>query len=70
MSPSSAGSGSSGSFSVFSGIVEEAAGVGDRRSGDTTVVGVQTLFDVFLNMPLKSAYFIDEAFFFGKKQTF
>jgi hypothetical protein len=50
---------------VFSGvfIAEEVDGVGDRGSGDTTMVDVQILLEAFLNMPLRSACFIDEAFF-------
>jgi hypothetical protein len=50
---------------VFSGvlIVEEFDGAGDRGSGNTTMVDVQTLLEAFLNMCLRSACFIDEAFF-------
>jgi hypothetical protein len=45
MSSLSAGSESSGPFSVFFGVfvAEEVAGIGDRGSGITTVVNVQTL---------------------------
>jgi hypothetical protein len=59
-----AGSGSSLSSCVFSGvfIAEEVYGVGDSALGDTTIVGVQTLVDVFLNMSVTFARFIVEAF--------
>jgi len=39
-------------------IAEEADGVGDKGSGDTTTVDVQTLEDL-LKMSLRSACFID-----------
>jgi hypothetical protein len=57
ISPSSAGFGLSGSSSVFSGVltpeeVDEVDGVEDRWSGDMTVVDVQTLLEVFLNVSL------------------
>jgi len=57
---------------VFFGVItaEEVDGVGYEVSGDTTTFGVQTLLEAFLNMSLKSASFIDEAFFSGKKQNF
>jgi hypothetical protein len=50
---------------VFSGvfIAEEVDGAGDMESGDTKVVDVRTLLEVFLNMSLRSACFTDEAFF-------
>jgi hypothetical protein len=53
MSPSSAGSGSSHSFSVFSSVfvVEKFDGVEDKRSGDITTVDVQALFN-----PLKTKH--------------
>jgi hypothetical protein len=49
---------------VFSGVFlgEGVDGVGDV-SGDSTTVDVQTLLDTFLNMSVRSAHFIDEAFF-------
>jgi hypothetical protein len=49
---------------VFSGVfvAEEVDGVGDRGSGCTTMVYVQTCIEAFLNMSLRSACFIDEAF--------
>jgi hypothetical protein len=50
MSPSSAGSGASGSCSVLSGgvfVAEEVDEIGDTWSGDTTTVNVETLLDVF-----------------------
>ena len=66
----SAGSGSSASSSIFSGVfgAEEVDGVGDKGSGDTTV-DVQTLFKHFLNMSLRSACFNDELLS-GRKQNF
>jgi hypothetical protein len=47
---------------VFSGVIiaEEVDGVRDKGSGNTTIVGVQTLSDAILNL---SACFTDEAFF-------
>jgi hypothetical protein len=49
---------------VFSGvfIAEEVDGAGDKGSGDTTTVDVQTLLEVFLNMSLRSTCFTDEHF--------
>lgn len=57
---------------MFSGVfvAEEVDEVGKKWSGDTTVFDVQTVLEAFLNMSLKSAYFIDDAFFSGKKQLF
>ena len=54
ISLSFAGLGLSRSSSVFSGVLtaEEVDGVGDKWSGDTTVVDVQTLLEAFLNMSL------------------
>jgi hypothetical protein len=43
-------------------VAEEVDGVGDEGSSDTMIVYVQTLLEVFLNIPLRSACFIDEAF--------
>jgi hypothetical protein len=55
-------------FSVFwnfhSGKIDV---IGDKGSGDTTTVDVQTLWEDFLNTSPKSAYFIDAALS-GKKQ--
>jgi hypothetical protein len=51
---------------VFYGVffTEEAYEIGDKGSGDTTLVdGSDTLGGAFLNVSLKSACFIDEAFF-------
>jgi hypothetical protein len=50
-------SGLSGSSHVFSGvfIAEEVDGVGDKESGDTTAVHVQTLLEAFLNMFQRSS---------------
>jgi hypothetical protein len=57
ISPSFAGLGLSGSSSMFYGVltaeeVDEVDAVGDKGSGGTTVVDVQTLLEAFLNMPL------------------
>jgi hypothetical protein len=49
------------SFGVF--IAEEGDGVGDKGSGDSTTVDVQTLLEAFWNMSLRSDSYIDEAFF-------
>jgi len=48
---------------VFSGIFipEELDRVGDKETGDTTMVDAQTLLGVFVNMSLRSACFTDEA---------
>jgi hypothetical protein len=68
VSPSSAGSGSSRSSSVSSGvfIAVEVDGVRDKGLGATTVVDVQTLLEAFLSMSLRSASFTDEVFFWQK----
>jgi hypothetical protein len=49
---------------VFSGvfIAEKFDGVGDKGSGDSAMVDVQTLLEAFLNVSLRSAYSIDETF--------
>jgi hypothetical protein len=64
----SAGSGLSGSSSVFYGvfIAEEVDRVGDKGSGDTTTVDVQTLLEAFKNMSLISTCFNDVAFLWAK----
>ena len=51
---------------MFSGvfIAEEGDGVGDKGSGDTKTVDVQSVSEAFLNMSLRSHYFTDEAVFF------
>jgi hypothetical protein len=56
---------------VFSGVfkTEEIDGIGDKGSGDTTMVDVQTLLEAFVNMSLRYACSIDEAFS-CKKQNF
>jgi hypothetical protein len=61
----SAGSGSLGSSSVFSGlfIAGEVDGVGDKDSRDIMMVDVQTLLKAFLNISLRAACFIDESFY-------
>ena len=45
---------------MFSGvfIAEEVDGVGDKESGDTTAVHVQTLLEAFLNMSQRSTCFM------------
>jgi hypothetical protein len=50
---------------VFSGvfIAEKVNGVGDKGSGETTIVDVLALLEAFLNMSQRSASFIDEVFF-------
>jgi len=50
---------------MFSGvfIAEEVDGVGDKGSGDTTMVDLQMILEAFLKMFLRSACFIDEASF-------
>jgi len=50
-------------------IVYEVNGVGDRKSVNTTIGGVQILSKAFLNMFLTSASFIGELFF-DRKQNF
>jgi hypothetical protein len=49
---------------VFSGvfIADKVDGVGDKGSGDNTV-DVHTHLEVFLNISLRSAFLIGEAFF-------
>jgi hypothetical protein len=49
---------------VFSGvfIAKKVDRVGGKGSGDTTVVGVQTLLEAVLNMSPRSACFTDQAF--------
>jgi hypothetical protein len=56
---------------VFSGIViaEEVDGVGDKESGDTTTIHVQTFLEAFLNMSLTSACSLMKLFS-DKKQNF
>jgi len=53
---------------VLSGAftAEEDDEVGDKGSGDTTMVDVQTLLEASLNMSLRYDCFIDEVFFSGK----
>jgi hypothetical protein len=57
---------------VFYGVftVEEFGREGDKGSGDTTMVDVQTLQEAFLEMVLNCVCFTGEGFFFfwfGKK---
>jgi hypothetical protein len=55
---------------VFCGVfIAEVDRVGDKGSGDTTTVHVQTLLEASLKMSLISACFIDEASS-GKNQNF
>ena len=55
---------------MFSGvfIAEEVVGVGVKLLRDSTMTNVQTLLEAFLEMSLRSACFIDEAFS-GKKNS-
>jgi hypothetical protein len=71
MSPLSAGSGSSGSSFVFSCvfIAEEFDRIEDKVSQDITTFDAQTHLDFILTMSLRSARFINKAFFW-KKQNF
>jgi hypothetical protein len=48
---------------------EEVDGVREKGFGDTTTFDIQTPLEAFLNMCVRSACFIDEAFS-GKKQNF
>jgi len=50
---------------VFSAVLitELVDGVGDKGSRDNTTVDVQTHLEAFVNISLRSASFIDEAFF-------
>jgi hypothetical protein len=48
-------------FGVF--IAHDVYGVGDKGSGDTTTVDVQTPLKAYLNMILKSTCFVDEDYF-------
>jgi hypothetical protein len=45
-------------------------GVGDKGSGQTIIVDIQTLFGAIMNMSLRSACFADEVSFLGKKQNY
>jgi hypothetical protein len=47
-------------YGVF--IAEELDKIGDKWSGDTTTVNVQTLLEAFWNISPRSAIFIDKAF--------
>jgi len=53
---------------VSSGVftAEYVDGVGGKGLRDTTTVDVQTLLETSLNMSLKSACFIDDAFLWQK----
>jgi hypothetical protein len=44
-------------------IAEEVDGLGDRGSGVTTTVVLQTLLEAFSNVPLRCICFIDEVSF-------
>jgi len=54
---------------VFSGVskVKEVDGVGDKGSGHTIIFDIQTLSGAIMNMSLRSAHFVDEVSFLGKK---
>jgi hypothetical protein len=71
MSPSSGGSGSLVSSSVFSGvfIADEVCRVREKRSGNTTIFYGQKFLEAFLNIPLRSACFTDPLCS-GKEQNF
>jgi hypothetical protein len=71
MSPSSGGSGSLVSSSVFSGvfIAYEVYRLRDEGSGDTTIFDGQNFLEAFSKMSLRSACFTDP-FWSGKKQNF
>jgi hypothetical protein len=71
MSPSSGGSGSIVSSSMFSGVLiaDEVYSVRDEGSGDPTMVDGQNFLQAFLNMTLRSACFIN-TLYSGKKQNF
>ena len=64
MSPAAADAGSSGSSSIFSVlfIAEEVDGEGDKGSGDTIAIDVQTVLVGVLNMSLGPTPFSDEDF--------
>lgn len=53
----------------FSGVViaENVDEAGDEGLGDATMVRVQMLLEDFLNTSLRSAWFIDKAFFWYKE---
>ena len=69
-SPLPAGSVSSGTSSVFVVfIAEEVDGLGDRGSGDTTTVDIQTLLEAVLNMSLRSAFFSGKSKIFALGAT-
>jgi hypothetical protein len=50
---------------VFSGVFtpEEDDGIADKELEDSTTVDVQTLLNAFLNMPLRTASFVHDSFF-------
>jgi len=66
-----AGSGSSGSPSVFSGVfvAENFDGTGDKGSGDTKATDVQTFLEAIFKMSLRSACLIDAAVSVVKSKT-
>jgi hypothetical protein len=53
---------------MFSGvfIAEEVGRIGDKGSGDTTMVDIQIFLKAFLNMSLRLACFFDEDCFWLK----
>jgi len=55
---------------LFSGVskVKEVDGVGDKGSGHNIIFEVQTLSGAIMNMSLRSARFVDEVSFLGKKK--
>jgi hypothetical protein len=56
---------------LFSGVfvAEEVDGVGDKGSGDITLVDMATLLEASLNISLIFARFIDDTFFLLKNKT-
>jgi hypothetical protein len=50
-------------------VAEHVDDVGNKGSGVTTAVDLQTFFEAFLNMSLRSACFIDETLFFFWEKT-
>jgi hypothetical protein len=56
---------------VFSGvfIAEEVEGAGDKVSGDTTMVDVQTVLEAFFDYVSRSTCFIDGSFLVKNKTS-
>ena len=43
-------------------IAEEIDGAGDKGSGDSTLIDVESLMEAFLKMSLRCTFFVDKAF--------